>query len=86
MPFTGSNSEVNQLGEFSNPFSTVNTQITKLFSEKFEVYLGLENVFNYQQENAILGADDPFGSEFDASLICAPIFGRMLYVGLRYSL
>lgn len=86
LPFTSSNSEVNQLAEFSKPFSTVNTQITKLFSEKFEVYLGLENVFNYQQENPILGADDPFGSEFDASLIYAPIFGRMLYVGLRYSL
>lgn len=86
LPFTGANSEANQLAEFSNPFSTVNTQITKLLSEKFEVYLGLENIFNYKQKNPILGADDPFGSEFDASLIYAPIFGRMFYAGLRFSL
>jgi len=86
LPDTSSNSEANQLADFSNPFSTVNTQVTKLFREKFEVYLGLENAFNYQQDRVILGADDPFGNEFDAAMVYAPIFGRMFYLGLRYSL
>jgi hypothetical protein len=41
---------------------------------------------NYKQLNPIVGAEDPFGSTFDTSLVYAPIFGKMFYAGLRFKL
>ncbi|MEC8090855.1 MAG: hypothetical protein VX094_04250, partial [Bacteroidota bacterium] len=52
----------------------------------FEIYTGGENLTNYKQSQPILSADQPFSSSFDSSLVYAPVFGRMLYVGLRYNL
>ena len=49
-----------------------------------EIYLGGENLTNYSQPNPIVSAEDPYGSNFDASLIWAPIFGTMYYAGLRF--
>lgn len=62
-----------------------NSQITRAFSSGFEVYLGAENLTNFKQQDPIIAADDPFGSNFDASIIYAPIFGRMIYSGLRWT-
>lgn len=86
LPNTSDNLPENQLNEYSNPFGTINFQITRVFSKRFEVYIGGENVTNYQQHRVILGADDPFGSNFDSSIVYAPIFGQMYYAGLRFSL
>ena len=41
---------------------------------------------NVQQKNPILGSDDPFGSNFDTTIVYAPIFGRALYAGLRFKI
>ena len=38
------------------------------------------------QDNPVVGADDPFGTNFDTSIIYAPIMGRMFYTGFRYKL
>lgn len=86
LPNTLSNPENDRLPSKSPSFSVMNTQITKVFSTYFELYLGGENIGNYQQEKAILGASNPFGSTFDTSMIYAPIFGQMYYVGLRYKI
>ncbi|WP_313360983.1 carboxypeptidase-like regulatory domain-containing protein [Empedobacter sp.] len=86
LPNTSDNLPENQLNEYSNPFGTINFQITRVFSKRFEVYIGGENVTNYQQHRVILGADNPFGSNFDSSIVYAPIFGQMYYAGLRFSL
>lgn len=67
-------------------FATVHAQITKVFSPAFEVYIGGENIGNYRQKHAILGAENPFGTTFDASMIYAPVFGQMYYGGLRIKL
>jgi hypothetical protein len=61
-------------------------QVTRLFSSELEVYLGSENLTGYQQDRPIIAADDPFGDYFDASLVYAPVFGRNLYAGLRWTL
>ena len=66
----------------SDPFYVINSQVTKKF-KTFDVYLGGENLLNYKQENPILGGDDPFGSNFDASIIWAPVMGRLIYTGIR---
>ena len=64
----------------------MNTQITRTFSSTFEVYIGGENIGNYRQDKAILGANNPFGANFDTSITYAPIFGQMYYAGLRFKI
>ncbi len=84
------NTEVNppqyRLGEYSDPYSLMNSQVTKVFSEKFEIYVGGENLTNFKQPNPVLGVDDPFGANFDTGIVYAPIMGRMFYAGFRYKL
>ena len=70
----------------SEGYGLWNTQLTRIFSPKFEVYLGGENLMNIQQSDPIIGIDQPFGRNFDASLVYAPVFGRMLYAGLRFKI
>lgn len=86
LPVTASNPAADRLPEFSPAYSLVNAQITRVFSSSFEVYVGGENIGNYKQPTAILGADAPFGPNFDASIVYAPIFGQMYYAGLRFKL
>ena len=71
--------------EFSDPFMQINSQITKKY-KKIDIYLGLENALNYKQENPILSSENPSSSNFDASLIWAPIMGRLIYTGFRFKI
>ena len=71
---------------FSEEYLIFNFQLTKVFSEKFELYSGIENLGGYTQKNPIIGSKDPFGSDFDSTLIYAPIMGEIIYAGLRYNL
>ncbi|WP_104734645.1 TonB-dependent receptor [Hanstruepera ponticola] len=73
-----------RLPEYSPTVGTINAQITKVFSSKFEVYLGGENITNVRQNNPILAADDPFGANFDTTFVYGPVFGSMYYAGLRF--
>lgn len=83
IPDTDTNPVQYQLATESPSFFRVNSQISKTWREMFEVYLGVENLLNYRQPNPILSADQPFGQNFDASLVWGPVFGRMTYAGLR---
>lgn len=76
----------NQLPKYSDSYNLLNTQITKVFSKKFEVYAGAENITNYKQKNPILGSDNPFGANFDTTIIYAPVFGSNFYAGLRFKI
>ncbi len=86
LPNTASNATIDRLTGFSPSFAVMNMQITRTFSNVFEVYIGGENIGNYRQEIAILGANNPFGPTFDTSIIYAPVYGQMFYVGLRYKI
>lgn len=86
LPITASNPSAFRLNEFGEAFGVVNAQITRTFSSTFEVYVGGENIGNYKQSNAIVGANDPFGSYFDSSMIYGPVFGQMYYAGLRFKI
>jgi outer membrane receptor for ferrienterochelin and colicin len=86
LPNTSMNPIQYQLGDYSKSYSLFNLQITKVFSKKFELYVGGENLTNLKQKNPILAADNPFGANFDTTIIYAPIFGRMLYSGLRFKI
>jgi outer membrane cobalamin receptor len=59
------------------------TYLTKIKNADFNIYLGVENLLNYKQTNPILAADVPRSKYFDASMIWGPVYGRMLYLGLR---
>ncbi|MEM9363983.1 MAG: TonB-dependent receptor [Bacteroidota bacterium] len=84
LPNTASNPVEFQLGDFADGYSLMNAQITKVFSPKFELYLGGENLTAVRQDNPVLGAQDPFGPNFDTSIVFAPILGRMVYLGFRF--
>ncbi|WP_435414453.1 TonB-dependent receptor [Polaribacter aestuariivivens] len=86
LPNTSTNPSQYQLAEFSNPFQLLNSQVTRVFSNKFEVYLGAENLTNVQQKNPILASDNPFGANFDTTIVYSPIFGRAIYAGLRFKI
>ena len=84
LPNTATNPSQDRLPEFSPSFAVMNMQITRTFSSTFEMYLGGENIGNYRQDKAILGSDNPFGPNFDTSIVYAPVFGQMYYAGLRF--
>ncbi|MTE26653.1 TonB-dependent receptor [Winogradskyella ouciana] len=73
-----------QLPDETPTVGTLNLQITKVFSPKFEIYVGGENVTNVSQPNPIVSPDNPFDSNFDSNFVYGPIFGSMYYAGLRY--
>ncbi|TVZ57696.1 outer membrane cobalamin receptor [Flavobacteriaceae bacterium MAR_2010_105] len=83
---TASNPTQYRLPEYSPTVATLNAQVTKVFSEKFEVYLGGENITNVSQNKPILSANDPFGANFDTTFVYGPIFGSMYYAGLRFKI
>lgn len=85
LPNTSANPEVYRLPEFSSPYLLVHTQITRVF-KRLEAYLGIENLLNFIQPNAIVAANDPFGRYFDASMIWGPVNGRMVYGGFRMNI
>ena len=86
LPTTATNPLPYQLSDYAPSFATLNAQITRVFSKKFEVYVGGENITNYKQANGILAADAPFGAYFDSTMQYAPAFGQMYYAGLRFKL
>lgn len=72
-----------QRREESPDYTILNAQITKNF-KKWNIYLGVENLTNFTQDNPIIAADDPFGDYFDASMLWGPILGRKFYLGVKF--
>ena len=75
-----------QLPEYSPTVGTLNAQVTKVFSGKFEVYLGGENLTNVKQVNPIVSSENPFGPNFDTTFVYGPVFGSSYYAGLRFKI
>ena len=86
LPNTDVNPPEFRLNEYSESYGLMNSQVTRVFNKKFEVYIGGENLTNFRQNNPVLSADNPFGANFDTSIVYAPILGRMFYAGFRYKL
>ncbi|UKK56751.1 TonB-dependent receptor plug domain-containing protein [Prevotella communis] len=66
-------------------YGQLNAQVTRWFRH-FSVYVGGENLTGYRQENSIIGASDPWGSEFEPTMVWGPVHGRMFYAGIRVNL
>ena len=72
---------------FESPaFALASAQATYVVNDLLELYGGAENLGDYRQRNAIVGAENPEVGYFDASRVYAPLMGRMPYVGLRWRL
>jgi len=69
----------------SPTYGKLNTQITRVFGS-MEVYFGAENLLGVQQEEQIISLEDPFGANFDASMIWGLVTGRNVYGGIRWKL
>lgn len=70
-----------------NSFTIMNAQIGyNILDWYLETYLGVENLTNVVQTNPIIDPQNPFKADghFDASMVYAPIYGRLIYFGLRY--
>lgn len=84
LPNTSTSPDEFRLEEFSEPYSLMNAQITRVFSSKLELYAGVENLTNFTQSDPIISANNPFGPYFDTSIVFAPVIGSMYYAGFRY--
>ena len=60
-------------------------QVTRRF-KGWDVYVGAENLTNFRQKNAIIGAANPRQPIFDASCIWGPLMGIKAHVGFRFTL
>lgn len=89
LPSTENNPVEFKKSNYSLNFFNILSQITyntKIYSNTFNIYIGVENLLNYKQINPIVASDTPFNKYFDASMVWGPIYGRMLYLGLRYKI
>ena len=65
-------------------YPTLNFQVTRWFRH-FSIYVGGENLTNYKQKNPIISSTDPWGPDFDTTMVWGPISGAMVYAGIRFN-
>ena len=83
-PYSLKNGEMSWGKEFKG-YVGLNTQITRNF-QNWSVYVGGENLTNYRQPNPVIGGADPWGPNFDATMIYGPLRGAMIYAGFRFNI
>lgn len=66
-------------------FAQLSAQITRRF-RRWHIYIGGENLTNYKQNSPIISADNPYGPDFDATMMWGPTMGYKLYAGIRYQI
>lgn len=75
-----------QQTENSPSFITINSQINKEFKNGLEIFVGVDNLLNFRQDNPIVNPNDPSSVYFDTNYTWGPIFGRNIYAGLYYTI
>jgi outer membrane receptor for ferrienterochelin and colicins len=83
LPSTASNPEEYRLPDYSPSYAVMNAQITKSI-KMLDLYIGVENLTDFRQNNLIIDSQHSFSPYFDASIVWGPVLGRMVYGGLRY--
>jgi outer membrane receptor for ferrienterochelin and colicins len=71
-----------QIPRESEAFSLVQMQFTKFFAG-FELYMGVENLFDFRQRDPITNAAHPFERYFEPGFAWGPTKGRELFAGFR---
>jgi outer membrane receptor protein involved in Fe transport len=67
-------------------FAIWHALFTWMPNKQTDIYFGAENILNYRQRVLILGANDPYGQNFDAGMIWGPADGRRFYMGIKWKL
>lgn len=70
---------------YADPYIYMLGQITRKF-KNLDIYVGVENITNHTQEVPVIGVEDVFSKKFDASVVYAPVMGRLIYAGLRWNI
>lgn len=70
--------------KYYHPYAQLNAQLTRNFRH-WSIYVGGENLTGYRQKRPIIDAANPWGPNFDATMVHAPIHGAMVYAGFRYN-
>lgn len=83
-PYTTSTGELSWNRRFK-AFPQLNAQITRNFRH-WSVYIGGENLTGYRQPHPIINASNPWGADFDATMVYGPLQGAMVYCGFRYNI
>ena len=83
-PYYLSNGELSWSPKYPT-YCSLNLQVTKNFRQ-WSIYAGGENITNYRQKNPIIGASDPWGPNFDATMVWGPLHGAVAYVGFRFNI
>ena len=65
-----------------NGYEQLNAQVTRFF-RNWSIYAGGENITARQQKNPIIAASDPWGPNFDATMVWGPMHGAIYYFGIR---
>ena len=60
-------------------------QMTKRF-KGVDLYVGAENLTNYQQPYPIIDAENPHAQDFDAGCVWGPLMGARFYAGIRVTI
>ena len=63
-------------------YEQLSAQVTRFF-RFWSIYAGGENITGFKQKNPIVGADTPWSSNFDATMIWGPLHGAVYYIGVR---
>jgi outer membrane receptor protein involved in Fe transport len=74
-----------QRREFAPDYFLLNAQVSRGFRWG-NIYVGSENLLNFTQNDPIIDPGNPFSDQFDASMVWAPVAGRMIYAGIRYKI
>ena len=63
-------------------YEQLSAQVTRFFRH-WSIYAGGENLTGFKQKNPIIGANDPWGQNFDSTMIWGPLHGAVFYIGAR---
>ena len=65
-------------------YEQLSAQVTRFFRH-WSIYAGGENITGFKQKNPIVGANDPWGSNFDSTMVWGPVHGALYYIGVRFN-
>lgn len=65
-------------------YQLLSAQVTRYF-RNWSIYIGGENLTNFKQKNPIIGANDPWDTDFDATMVWGPVEGAVIYAGFRFN-
>ena len=76
------NHDTTLMPEHFKAYEQVSAQVTRFFRH-WSIYAGGENLTGFKQKNAIISADNPWGPNYDATMIYGPVHGAVFYIGVR---